>query len=163
MTDSNTTASARGRAMTPVQKAALAMGAVFLLVGILGFVPGITANFDQLTFAGHHSEAALLGVFNVSILHNVVHLLFGVAGVVLARTFDGARSFLIGGGIVYLVLFVYGLVVDHHSSANFIPVNDADNWLHLALSIAMIGLGVALGRTRDHAGAVGRGATREAR
>jgi hypothetical protein len=140
--------------MSPVQKAAFAVGAVFLLVGVLGFVPGITSNFDQLTFAGHHSEAALLGLFNVSVLHNIVHLLFGVAGVALARTFDGARSYLVGGGIIYLLLFVYGMVIDHDSSANFVPVNDADNWLHLILAAAMIGLGVALGRTRDRTGAV---------
>lgn len=132
---------------TPVQKAALATGAVFLLVGLLGFVPGITSNFDQLTFAGHQSDAALLGIFNVSVLHNLVHLAFGVAGVVLARTFDSARSYLIGGGVVYLVLFIYGLVTDHDSSANFVPVNDADNWPHLALAIAMIALGATLGRT----------------
>ena len=137
---------------TPVQKAALAVGAVFLLVGILGFVPGITTNYDQLTFAGHHSEAALLGIFNVSILHNLVHLAFGVAGIALARTFNSARSYLIGGGLVYLVLFIYGLVINHDSSANFVPVNDADNWLHLALAAAMIGLGIALGRTRDDTG-----------
>lgn len=134
---------------TAVQKAALAVGVVFLAVGILGFVPGITTNYDQLSFAGHHSNAALLGIFNVSVLHNLVHLAFGIAGIALARTFNGARSYLIGGGLVYLVLFVYGLVIDHDSSANFVPVNDADNWLHLGLAIAMIALGAALGRTRD--------------
>lgn len=137
---------------TPVQKAAFAVGVVFLVVGLLGFVPGITANYDQLTFAGHHSDAALLGLFNVSVLHNLVHLAFGVAGIALARTFNGARSYLIGGGVVYLVLFIYGLVIDHDSSANFVPVNDADNWLHLALAVAMIALGAALGRTRDDTG-----------
>jgi hypothetical protein len=137
---------------TPVQKAALAVGAVFLIIGLLGFVPGITANYDQLTFAGHHSSAALLGIFNVSILHNLVHLAFGVAGIAMARTFNGARSFLIGGGVVYLALFIYGLVIDHDSSANFVPVNDADNWLHLALAVAMIALGAALGRRRDDTG-----------
>lgn len=137
---------------TPVQKAALATGAVFLLVGVLGFIPGITTNYDQLTFAGHHSDAALLGIFNVSVLHNLVHLAFGVAGIALARTFKSARNYLVVGGGVYLVLFVYGLVIDHDSSANFVPVNDGDNWLHLALSIAMIALGVALGRTREDTG-----------
>lgn len=131
----------------PVQWASLAVGAVFLLVGVLGFVPGVTSDFDQLTFAGHESNAALLGIFNVSILHNVVHLLFGVAGVAMARMVSGARAFLIGGGVIYLVLFLYGLVIDHDSTANFVPVNAADNWLHLALAVAMIGLGVAL--TRD--------------
>jgi hypothetical protein len=84
-------------------------------------------RYDQLTFAGHHSDAALLGIFNVSALHNLVHLAFGVAGVALARMFNRARSYLIGGGIVYLVLFVYGLIVNHDSSANFVPVNNADN------------------------------------
>lgn len=58
---------------------------IFLLVGILGFVPGITTNFGQLQFAGHHDEAALPGLFNVSIQHRVVHLLFGAAGLALAR------------------------------------------------------------------------------
>src|SRR3954462_12481898 len=107
---------------TPVQKAAVAVGAGFLAVGLLGFVPGITSNYDQLTVAGHHSDAALLGIFNVSVLHNLVHLAFGVAGIALARTFNGARSFLIGGGIVYLVLFIYGLLIDHDSAANFVPL-----------------------------------------
>jgi 4-hydroxybenzoate polyprenyltransferase len=130
----------------------LAVGVVFLAVGILGFIPGITTHYDQLTFAGHESEAALLGIFNVSILHNLVHLAFGVAGIALARTFNGARSYLIGGGVVYLLLFIYGLLIDHDSSANFVPVNDADNWLHLVLAIGMIALGVALGRRRDDTG-----------
>ena len=116
---------------TPVQNAALVVGAVFLAVGVLGFVPGITTNYDQLTFAGHHPDAALLGIFNVSVLHNLVHLAFGVAGIALARMFNGARSYLIGGGVLYLVLFIYGVVIGRDSSANVGPVNDADNWLHL--------------------------------
>jgi hypothetical protein len=131
---------------TPVQKAALVVGAVFLLVGIAGFIPGLTTNYDKLEFAGHHSDALLLGVFNVSILHNLVHLAFGVAGVAMARTAGGARAFLIGGGVVYLILWLYGLVIDMTGDANFVPVNDADNWLHLVLALGMIGLGIALGR-----------------
>ena len=137
---------------TPVQQAALAVGAVFLAVGLLGFVPGITTHYEQLTFAGHHFDAALLGIFYVSVLHNLVHVLFGVAGIALARTFNSARSYLIGGGVVYLVLFTCGLVIDHDSSANFVPVNDADNWLHLGLAVAMIALGAALGRGRNDTG-----------
>ncbi|SEH66554.1 protein of unknown function [Mycolicibacterium rutilum] len=131
---------------SPVQKAALAVSAVFLLVGVLGFIPGITTNYDTMTFASHHSEALLLGLFNVSILHNIVHLLFGVAGLLLARTFSGARAYLIGGGAVYLVLWLYGLVIDHDSAANFVPLNTADNWLHLFLGLGMIALGVLLSR-----------------
>ncbi|MFD2357588.1 DUF4383 domain-containing protein [Nonomuraea ferruginea] len=134
-----------------MQLAALVTGAVFLLVGVLGFVPGITTDYDQLQFASHDSEAMLLGVFQVSILHNIVHLLFGVAGILLARTVSGARNFLVGGGVVYLLLWIYGMLVDHDSAANFVPVNNADNWLHLVLGVGMIALGLLLARRRPHA------------
>jgi Domain of unknown function (DUF4383) len=130
-----------------VQLAAAAVGAVFLLVGILGFIPGITANHGELTFAGHQSGALLLGVFAVSVLHNLVHAAFGVAGLVLARTAGGAKGFLVYGGVIYAVLWVYGIVIDLESTANIVPVNTADNWLHLVLAIAMIALGLLLGRT----------------
>ncbi|MER7071787.1 DUF4383 domain-containing protein [Terrabacter sp. NPDC000476] len=131
---------------TALQKAAMLVGAVFLLVGVAGFIPGVTSNFGDLTFAGHHSEAKLLGIFQVSILHNVVHLLFGVVGIAAARSWKASRGYLVGGGVVYLVLWVYGLVIDKDSSANFVPVNPADDWLHLLLGLGMIALGLVLGR-----------------
>jgi len=135
------------RDRSPIQLAALLVGAVFLLVGILGFIPGITTNYDDLKFAGHDSGAQLLGIFDTSILHNIVHLLFGVAGIALAKTAEGARTFLIGGGVIYLGLFLYGaLFGGDEGSANFVPVNWADNVLHLALGLGMVGLGYALGR-----------------
>ncbi len=130
---------------TLLQKAALVVAATFALVGVLGFIPGVTTDYDSMEFAGHHSGAELLGIFAVSVLHNIVHLLFGIAGFVLARTWSGARAFLIGGGFVYLVLTVYGLLVDRHDDANFVPLNDADNWLHLVLGLGMIALGFLLG------------------
>lgn len=132
-----------------VQKAAAAVGAVFLLVGILGFIPGITVNFDALRWAGHDSGAALLGVFAVSVLHNLVHLAFGVAGLLMSRTTGAARNYLVSGGVVYAVLWLYGMVIDKTSAANFVPVNAADDWLHFVLAVAMIGLGVALTRRSD--------------
>ena len=88
----------------------------------------------------------LLGVFAVSVLHNIVHLAFGVAGLLASRTVTAARLFLIVAGAIYLVLTLYGLVIDHASTANFVPVNTADNWLHLVLGVAMVALGVLLGR-----------------
>jgi hypothetical protein len=133
-------------ASTMLQKAAMVVAAVFLLVGVLGFVPGVTSDFDSMEFAGHESGAQLLGLFDVSFLHNLVHLLFGAAGLALARSWDGARAFLVGGGAIYLVLVVYGLLVDRHDDANFVPLDTADNWLHLVLGLGMVGLGLALGR-----------------
>ncbi len=129
-----------------VQIAAMVIGAVFLVFGVAGFIPGITSHFDELSWAGHHSGALLLGVFAVSILHNVVHLAFGVAGLILARTAASAKAYLLWGGAVYAVLWLYGLTIDHHGPRNVVPVNAADNWLHLGLAVAMIGSGVTLGR-----------------
>lgn len=127
----------------PVQIAALVAAVLFLVVGVLGFIPGATAHYSELRFAGPHSGAALFGVFGVSVLHNLVHLLFGVAGFVCARTPTAARMFLMIGGLVYLVLWIYGAAVDKHSAANFVPLDHADDWLHLGLGIGLIVLGVA--------------------
>jgi hypothetical protein len=130
----------------PGAAGAFAVGVVFLLVGILGFIPGITTHYGDMTFAGHDSMAKLLGVFMVSVLHNIVHLLFGIAGILLSRTVPSARNYLIGGGVIYLVLWLYGLVIDQTSSANFVPINTPDNWLHFVLGVGMIALGVLLTR-----------------
>lgn len=147
MTTSHASAAAAAHSTrSAVQIVAAIFGAVFLLVGILGFVPGITQNTDTLMFAGHHSEAALLGIFQVSVLHNIVHLLFGVVGLAALRSRGLAKGYLVVGGIVYAVLWIYGLIVPMDSMGNFVPLNSADNWLHFALSIAMIGTGVLLGR-----------------
>lgn len=146
MTDRTHVHTPRTTQGSPVQVAATLVGAVFLLVGVLGFIPGITTNYDGLEAAGHRSHAELLGIFQVSILHNVVHLLFGAAGIALARTAPSARRFLVGGGAIYLVLWLYGLLIDKTSQANFVPLNTADDWLHFVLGLGMVALGVVLGK-----------------
>jgi hypothetical protein len=137
---------------TNIQKAALAVGAVFLLVGLLGFIPGITTNYETMGFAGHASGALLLGVFQVSVLHNIVHLLFGAAGIAMARSAAQSRNYLVIGGAIYLVLWLYGLLIGLDTPANFVPVNMADNWLHFVLGVGMVGLGLALSRGTARAG-----------
>jgi hypothetical protein len=121
------------------QTLALVFGIAFLGAGILGFIPGITTNLGDIKFAGNDSPSELLGIFQVSILHNIVHLLFGVAGLALARTVDGAQKYLLGAGVIYIVLFVYGLIVGNADDANFVPINNADDWLHLLLGVALLG------------------------
>jgi hypothetical protein len=132
------------RSPSLVNTAAMIVGVVFVLVGILGFVPGITTHYGDLGFAGHGSRAKLLGIFQVSILHNIVHILFGIAGLVMGKRADSARTFLVGGGVIYLVLWIYGLLTRDASQANFVPLNAADDWLHLVLAVGMIALGVLL-------------------
>lgn len=134
----------RRYAGTAVQKAALIAGIVFLVVGLAGFIPGLTTNYDQLSFAGHDSGALLLGLFQVSVLHNLVHLLYGVAGLAFAKSRLGSRNYLVIGGIVYAVIWLYGLFFAGDHPANFVPLNSADNWLHLFLAAAMILLGIFL-------------------
>ena len=125
----------------PIHAFAATMGLMFLLAGIGGFIPGVTSNYDELKFAGHDSEAKLLGLFQVSILHNIVHLLFAV-GLIAAARYTWSRLYLIGGGIAYLGVLLYGVLVEHESDANFLPINDADNVLHLGLALLMIALGL---------------------
>jgi hypothetical protein len=137
------------RDRSPAQLLTALIGATFILVGILGFIPGITSHlYGGLDFAGHNSEAKLLHIFQVSWLHNIVHIAFGLVGLAFARTAATARLYLIGGGVVYLVLWFYGLLIDQHGGVNFVPFNTADNWLHFVLGVAMIGLGFAAPRER---------------
>jgi hypothetical protein len=135
-----------GTGRAAVQKGAALVGIVFLVVGVAGFIPGITTNYSELKLASHHSGAQLFGLFQVSVLHNAVHLLFGVAGLVLARTPMAARNFLLYGGFVYAALFFYGILIEYQSSANFVPLDDADNVLHLVLAAGMIALSFLLDR-----------------
>ena len=139
---------------TPAQLLAALVGVTFLAVGILGFIPGITSHlYGGLHFAGHTGNAKLLHIFQVSWLHNLVHIAFGLAGLALARTWTTARTYLIGGGVIYLVLWLYGLIVDETSRANFVPFNKPDDWLHLGLGVGMIALGFATtrpGRAIEH-------------
>jgi hypothetical protein len=124
-----------------VQSIAALAGVVFLLAGILGFVPGITTGYGRMSFAGHGSRAELLGVFQTSILQNLVYLLFGAAGLVLAKTAEGARRFLLGGAVALFLLWLLGLV----GAASWLPANPADNWLHFAFGAALVA-GVAVAR-----------------
>ncbi|WP_081005109.1 DUF4383 domain-containing protein [Rhodococcus rhodochrous] len=127
---------------TRIQGYALAVGIVFLLIGALGFVPGLTSGYDSMTLAGHESHAHLLGLFRVSVAHNLLHLAYGGVGVLAARKVRASRIYLIAGGAAYLALSAFGMVVGHDSAVNVVPVNAADNWLHLALGVLLLVLAV---------------------
>ncbi|WP_431238980.1 DUF4383 domain-containing protein [Mycolicibacterium aichiense] len=137
-----------------VQGAAVLVAAAFLAVAIAGFIPGLTTHLDQLHWA-HGSRSELFGVFEVSVVHNLLHLGFGVAGLALASTFARARAYLIGGGVIFLGLWVYGLLIDLSGPRNILPLNDADNWLHFAIGVVMTLLGVTLAGTKTPTGADG--------
>jgi hypothetical protein len=150
-TDGRSAAAARSRVHDFTDRAeirvlASAVGAAFLVLGLLGFVPGITTHYGELAFAGQSSAAMLFGIFRVSILLNLVYLIVGVAGFLQARTAVTARNYFVMGGVLFGVLWLYGLVIDQEGSSNILAVNGADNWRHLILCLGMVAMGVVMGR-----------------
>jgi Domain of unknown function (DUF4383) len=121
---------------------AVGAGGLLVAAGVLGFVPGATTHVGSLGFAGHGSRAELFGQFRVSVLLNLVHIASGLPAAVLARTEAGARSYLTGCGIAYLVFWVLGPL----SVGGWVPLNTADNWLHLVWGCALLGVGTRLDR-----------------
>ena len=137
------------RTVVRAQLICIVVAVAFLAVGVLGFIPGVTTHYHGtggMHFSGPGAMAKLFGVFRVSVFHNGVHLAFALIGLLCAFTARSARVYLVLGGLAYLALTVYGWVVDQDSNANFVPINDADNWLHLGLGIGMVALGVLVVR-----------------
>ncbi|GAA0802289.1 DUF4383 domain-containing protein [Spirilliplanes yamanashiensis] len=119
---------------------AVAFGAVFVLVGLAGF----------FVSGGHHPAGTeggeLAGLFQVNVLHNVVHLAAGAAMVAAAivgsRQAKRANTVI---GLLYLLLFVAGLFLVG-TPANVVALNDADNVLHLVLGLALTAAGLGFDR-----------------
>jgi hypothetical protein len=125
----------------PYQWLALIIGALYLLVGILGF---FVTGFDG--FAEHDHSETLLG-FAVNPLHNIVHLLIGALGVVMWKKRSSARTYGWILAIGYGLVSVYGLVVAGDAEGNLLNINGADNGLHIVSTLA--GLAIALWPEKD--------------
>jgi Domain of unknown function (DUF4383) len=120
---------------TTLQKLAGVFGVIFIIVAVLGFIsPG------GLVMAMDPTTGMVLGVFPVNLLHNIVHLLFGVWGLVASRSWSGSKTFFTVGGIIYVVLTCVGFLSP--MGFGLVPLGGADIWLHAVLAIAMLGLGL---------------------
>ncbi len=128
---------------TPAQIYSLVFGATLLLVGILGFVAD--ASFD----AGSNVQGSNFIAFEVNGWHNLVHIASGALGLALWRNAATARTFALGFGAVYAVVTLWGFV-DGNDVLGLIPVNAADNVLHLAIAAAGIAAGL-MSRTTERA------------
>lgn len=135
------------RGMTWPQILGLAFGAVYLLIGIIGFFITGFDNFfgNENGQPAHHVDENLLG-FMINPMHNVVHILIGAVGLALSRTLAGARTYGWLLAIGYGAAFLYGLVAVGEDW-DFLNLNAADNVLHILT--ALIGLAIALGPVRD--------------
>jgi hypothetical protein len=114
--------------MTTVQRVAQIFGVVFILLALLGFFQGMSME-----------SSLLLGLFPVNLLHNVVHLLFGLWGLLASRTFAGAKTYAQVGGVVYLLLAVVGFV--DPSGFGLVPLGGNDIWLHAVIGLVLAGVG----------------------
>lgn len=130
-------AAARPKYMA-VQAAALIIGAALVVLAVLGCLPGVTAQVDQLGWVGQHSQARLFGVFVVSWLHNGLNLVVGVCGLVMSRSYAAARAFFLGGGLVYLALWMVSMMRAH-----------TFDWLYFGVGVVMVILGVTLAGQHD--------------
>jgi hypothetical protein len=119
---------------TFLQRMALLVGAVFLLIGVLGFVPGVTTTDEE-------GMKLLLGLFMVGTVHNVIHLASGVLALLGSGSPSGARSYFLGFGAVYALVTLIGFI-QGDTVLGIIHVNLADNLLHLALAVLLLGLGL---------------------
>jgi hypothetical protein len=128
--------------MPSVRNFAIVMGAAFLLIGVAGFVPALLMP----PAAGGHTHAVpvrvntfegyLFGLFHVNILHSLVHVLFGVMGLVMARTFASARAYARIVAVSYALLAVMGLIPALNTVFGLIPIHGHDVWLHVAIAAA---------------------------
>jgi len=119
MTDANSTA----------KTYALVLGVVLLLVGILGFVPALNPDGNEL------------GIFAINGLHNVIHILTGVVGIAAATSAGGlyARWFAGIFGAVYALVTIVGFA-QGNTVLGLIPANTADNLLHTAITLSALGV-----------------------
>lgn len=117
--------------MTTVQRFAQVFGWVFILVAVLGFfASGGSMAADPAT-APH-----VLGLFPVNLLHNLVHLLFGIWGVAASRSFAASRTYTLGAGVAYLALAVIGLIAP--TFFGIMPLGGNDVWLHVLLGAGLL-------------------------
>jgi len=116
-----------------VKRVAMIFGVVFIVIGLLGFAyPGGMS----MALA---NPGMILGIFPVNLLHNIVHILFGVWGLVAMRSFAMAKMYAQVGGVIYIVLAICGFVIP--TTFGLIPIGGNDIWLHAALGLVLAGVG----------------------
>ena len=117
---------------------AMVLGGVLVLVGLVGFL--VEPSFA----VGDSAQRGTLIAFDINGWHNVVHLLSGIVGLAMAGTAAKARLFSIGYGVVYVLVTILGFAVgDGGLLLSIIPINTADNLLHLVIAVTAIGIGLS--------------------
>jgi hypothetical protein len=120
---------------SPARLYATVVGAVLVLAGIIGF-------FYSASFGSPGNVDDVFGILSVNAWHNIVHILTGAIGLLVAGY--AARQYALGLGVIYLVIAIWGFVIGSGESIlGFIPINTADDFLHLILGVLGIGAAMA--------------------
>lgn len=128
--------------MSPARLYAIVFGSVLVVAGILGFF--VSSDFST---GDDVRREGLLGLFDVNGWHNVVHIATGALGLA-AAALAAARVYALGLGVVYVAVAVWGFAIGGGEViAGLIPVNTADNMLHLTIGVVGLAAGLATGGT----------------
>lgn len=119
-----------------VRNFALIYGIVFLLVAIAGFIPGLVMPFEaeHPELAVESGAGRLFGLFPVNVLHNLVHGVFGVWGLLAWRSVSGSVTYARAVAIIYAVFVIMGLIPGLQTTFGLIPLYGHDVWLHVVLA-----------------------------
>lgn len=122
----------RKGAVMMLSKIAKIWGILFIIVGILGFIPGVSPN-------GH-----LLGVFHINGAHNMVHLLTGIVALFCGYASNHAsKLYFLVFGVVYALVALIGFMAGPNPVFGFIANNLADAWLHVVIAVASLAIGLS--------------------
>jgi hypothetical protein len=134
----------QGTRRSPAQVYALLIGGALTVAGIIGFFYNSDFTSDKSV------RDAIFGIFDVNGWHNVFHIATGVIGLVAAGSYATGRNYALGLGIVYIGVAIWGFIVgDGDSILSILPVNTADNVLHLLIGVAGIAAGTATRAVAD--------------
>lgn len=109
-------------------------GVVFLLIGIAGFIPGVTTPHQNPDITIGAGLGLAFGLFPVNVLHNLVHIAFGIWGLA-SRSFSAGRTYAMAVAIIYGVLTLMGLVPVLQTTFGLVPLYGHDVWLHAVLAL----------------------------
>jgi hypothetical protein len=139
---------------------ALIYGIVFLLVGIAGFVPAFVTPMDMpRNLAVEAGHGLLFGLFPVNIVHNLVHIAFGVWGLVAYRALASARLYARAVAVIYAILAVMGLIPGLDTMFGLVPLHGHDVWLHILLAAVAAYFGWGVKASEEYATHSGRTST----
>lgn len=130
----------------PVRRHAQVTGVLLTVLGILGLVPGITTDYDQLGF--FRSGAQLFGVFTVSVVTSALLFLYGVTVLVFAGSVRQAHKNVVLHALVLIGMGIAGAGIVANSPAPVLPTDAASNWLYLGLGVFFL-LGGYVSRRKE--------------